>query len=108
MTHSILSSAAGIRDLPGFLRRGPDTTEKPTTPIAVLVGGEYTDDDLKSMKDACVDSPSVIWLKVQPKDMSGSLPSFAEYGAEVGKMAKSVLNELRSRAELGKGQTLCL
>ncbi|KAF9891681.1 hypothetical protein FE257_003693 [Aspergillus nanangensis] len=110
VAHSIQSPTAGVRDLPGFLRPGVGTEEQAATPVAVLIGGGYTDEDMKSMQDACRDGQPVVWLKVRPvdRDRSGPLPTFAEWGAEIGRRARDFLNQLRSQEQLGKDHTFYL
>ncbi|KAL2835881.1 hypothetical protein BJY01DRAFT_222910 [Aspergillus pseudoustus] len=104
VAHIILSPEAGVRNLPGFLRRGAGNP----TPVAVLIGGGYTDEDLNLMKVSCRGVPPIIWLKARQRDMTGPLPPFAEYGMEIGGIARAVLNDIRSRGELSKGQTYYL
>lgn len=74
------------------------------TPVAVLVGGGYSMEDMDSMREACRGLDPVIWLKVEKEDMSGPLPPLEVYGAEVGRRARENLNGLRDRGGLGGGE----
>ncbi|OGM44793.1 hypothetical protein ABOM_006216 [Aspergillus bombycis] len=101
---SILCEKAGQREIPSLLAESPGFGSVGTAeaPVAVVVGGGYSQEDLELLRAACQGLRPVTWVKVLPKGSLSSLPPPSEYGSELGERIKRYLNQLEEKGQLGE------
>ncbi|OAL51248.1 hypothetical protein IQ07DRAFT_586785 [Pyrenochaeta sp. DS3sAY3a] len=109
--HIVLTPEQGISDIPPLLS-GQKLSTTPINlgsqnyaqkPVAVALGGGFSDDQFQQIRDACKDSPA-IWMRT---DMTrfAEMPDLGDveaYGAAVAERAKSRMGELGVGREGGK------
>lgn len=102
--HIIASVDAGVRDIPLLLSgsKPVDTSSNlgsrnyETRPVAVVVGGGFSDEAFATMKDACGDMKAV-WLRPDLADESQMPPPLSEperFGAVTAVKVKKCLKEI--------------
>lgn len=112
--HIILSVESGISDIPALLASKTPSNASDNfgsqnyskRPLAVAVGGGFSDDMFDQMKDACKDVPEPVWLRVDTSKMEGPpAPGMAEtYGAAIADRLKKRVKELGIGKEGGASE----
>ncbi|GIJ92133.1 hypothetical protein Asppvi_011109 [Aspergillus pseudoviridinutans] len=104
----------GVKEIPSLLHgRRPDTTDLANLgcqrygqkPVAIIVGGGYSDTDFTAMRRACDGISTVPWLRHDlKKDLSQGNPRPSlgpEYGKEIAEKVKRCLEDLAENGKLG-------
>lgn len=106
-----MSLEGGIRNLPLILSGSSPANEESSLgskkysqpPKAIILGGGYSDDDLKKLQEAAITFPGavrVLWLKADvEKTKRGPEPGTPEYSQLVAVRVKEKLGELLNQSD---------
>ncbi|EEA24484.1 hypothetical protein TMatcc_007586 [Talaromyces marneffei ATCC 18224] len=101
IAYHIMSSDSGIANIP-FILQGQTSSvnrlnEDSSPPVAVCIGGIYTDEEIDAMHQACQGVSSVPWLRMDhtvPKPAVG--PGYAEH---VVKRIKDCMDKIKQEGK---------
>lgn len=101
VAYHIMSSDSGIANIP-FILQGQTSSvnrlnEDSSPPVAVCIGGIYTDEEIDAMHQACQGVSSVPWLRMDhtvPKPAVG--PGYAEH---VVKRIKDCMDKIKQEGK---------
>ncbi|KAK7422771.1 hypothetical protein QQZ08_009396 [Neonectria magnoliae] len=110
VAHFILSSEAGVKELPHILRG--ITPEEKSSSIgsgnldrgvkAIVLGGAFDDEGITLMKEAAPQVNKVVWLR---QDTAKPAPPLGpEYGKEMVRRVKETLGELQGSGKLNNNE----
>lgn len=109
--HIILSVSSCIADIPLLLARqtplnaafNPGSQNYTNSPVAIALGGGFSDEMFAQIREGCRDAASTLWLRVDASQVTGPpKPEEVEmYGKKTAERLKKRLGELRVGQEEG-------